>query len=165
MVRLARLVSIAFLYTTDRTCRRNVRTRLQFFQYSATNHKYLQKIFRNLNPVEKIIVRHDVIKNTFTKHPHEKRIPFTTAEVLSKKRAFPHFVSKNSCVRETADDIHSEVGTLPVLKVHVVKDLISNSKRKDKLEIGRRTELHEDHTMDLHFLEVVLKNSLDFESI
>ena len=69
-----------------------------------------------------------------TKYPYEERYPLITAELLSKIRALPQIAGIIYCVREGAVETHNEMKTLSTLIVHVVKDLTSNSKQKDKFE-------------------------------
>ena len=47
--------------------------------------------------------------------------------------------------------------------VHVVKDLISNTKREDKFKTNGYKELHQDHTLKLYSLEIVLNKSFDLK--
>ena len=49
--------------------------------------------------------------------------------------------------------------------VQVVKDLISNSKRENKFETNGYKELHQDHTLELHSLEIVLNNGFDLKRL
>ena len=49
------------------------------------------------------------------------------------QRAFPQTARLYYCVRAGVDDIHNEIKTLLIPIVHVVTDLISNSKRVDQL--------------------------------
>ena len=106
-----------------------------------------------------------MLNNTITKHPYEKRNPLTSAELLSDIRALPQIACIIYCVREGADDIHIKLKTLPIPIVHVVKDLISNSKLKDKFETNGYKELRQDHTLELHSLEIVANNGFDFKRL
>ena len=78
-----------------------------------------------------------MINNTITKHPQEKRIPHLTPELMFETLAFPQVVRILYSVREGADDIHSGWQMHPFPNVCVVKDLVTNSKRKDKFETER----------------------------
>ena len=106
---------------------------------------------------------HDVINNTITKHPYEKRTSRTTAELLSEIPALLQIVGIIYCVHEGAGDIQSELKTLPIVIVHVVKDLFSHSKGKEEFETEEYKELHQVHTLELHSLEIIVINSLDLE--
>ena len=95
---------------------------------------------------------HDVINNTTTKQPYDKRNPLATAELLSEIRTLSKKAGKNYYVREGADELHNELKTIPIPIVHVVKDVISVSKRKDKFETNGYKELQQDHTLELAYL-------------
>ena len=82
-----------------------------------------------------------MISNKITKHPYEKRNLLTTAELLSEIRALQQINGIIYRLCECADDIHYELKTLLIPIVHVVKDLVSNSKRKDKFETNGYKDL------------------------
>ena len=129
------------------------------------NRKDLQKILKNFDAEETIIVWRNVINNTITKHPYEKRNTLTTAELLSEIRALPQIAGIIYLVREGADDIHNELKTLPIPSVHVIKDLISNSKRKINFKTIGYKEFHQDHTLELHSLKILVNNGCDIQRL
>ena len=101
-----------------------------------------------------------MINNTITEHPYEKRVPLTTAELLSEARGLPQICGISHCVlREGADDIDSVLETLQIPIVHIVKEKISISKRKAKFELERPKQLHQDHSSEMHSMEIVDNNS------
>ena len=74
---------------------------------------------------------HEVINKTITDHPFDPRTPLSSAQMLKEIRALKQIVSVVHCDREGAPDIQSELKTLNIPVVNVIKDLISNSKQKD----------------------------------
>ena len=65
------------------------------------------------------------------------------------------------CEREGAPGVQSELKTLNIPVVNVVKDLISNNKRKDSSQTNEYSELHQQHSLEIHSLEIVLNNGID----
>ena len=104
---------------------------------------------------------HDVINNTITDHPFDPRTPLSSAQLLKKIRALKQIVGVVYCEQEDAPGIQSELKTLNIPVVNVVKDLISNSKRKDSSQTNEYNELHQKHSLEIHSLEIVTKNDID----
>ena len=96
---------------------------------------------------------HDVINNTITDHPFDPQTPQSSAQLLKKIRALKQIVGVVYCEREGAPGTQSELKTLSILVVNVVKDLIYNSKRKDSSQNNEYNELHQQHSLEIHSLE------------
>ena len=77
----------------------------------------------------------EIINNTITDHPFDPRTPLTSAQLLKEIRALKQIVGVVYCEREGAPGIQSELKTLNIQVVNVVKYLISNSKRKDSSKL------------------------------
>ena len=91
--------------------------------------KSLQNIIQAFDYGQEFIVCHDVINNT---------------------------IKQMCCEREGAPGIQSELKTLNIPVVNVVKELISNSKRKDSSQTNEYKQLHQ-HSLEIHSLEIVIK--------
>ena len=92
--------------------------------------KSLQNISKDFDYEQEIIVWHDLTNNTITGHPFDHRTPLSSAQLLKKLRALKQTVGVVYSEREGAPAIQSELESLNIPVVNVVKDLISNSKRK-----------------------------------
>ena len=106
-----------------------------------------------------------MINNTNTKHTYEKRNPLTSAKTLSEFGALPRIAGKTYSVREGADDIRIELKMLPIPIVHVIKDLILKSKRKDKCVTKDHKELPQglqtQEFQHMQTLEIVVNNGFN----
>ena len=67
------------------------------------------------------------------------------------------------CDREGATGIQSELKTLNIPVINVVKDL-SNSKRKDSSQTNDYNEVHQ-HSLEIHSLENVIDNGIDLNRL
>ena len=105
---------------------------------------------------------HDVINNTITDHPFDPRTPLSSAQ-LKEIRALKKIgvvLRARGCTRHTVRDENSEHTV-----VNVVKDLISNSKRKDNSKTNEYNELHQQHSLEIHSLEIVINNGIDLNRL
>ena len=127
--------------------------------------KLLQNILKGFDYGQEIIVWHDVVNNTITDHPFDPRTPLSSAQLLKEIWALKQIVGVVYCEREGASGIQSELKTLKIPVVNEVKDLISNSKRKDNSQINGYNELHQQHSLEIHSLEIVTNNSIDLNRL
>ena len=114
---------------------------------------------------QEFIVWHDVINNTTTDHPFDPRTPLSSAQLLKKIRVLKQIVGVVYCEREGAPGIQSELKTLNIPVVNVVKDLISNNKRKDSSQTNEYSHLHQQHSLEIHSLEIVINNGIDLNRL
>ena len=104
---------------------------------------------------------HDFINNTKTDHPFDPRTPPSSAHLLKEIRALKQILGIVYCEREGAPGIQSELKTLNIAVVNVVKDPISNSKRKDSSQTNEYNELHQQNSLEIHSLETIINNGID----
>ena len=108
---------------------------------------------------------HDVINNTTPDHPFDPRTPLSSAQLLKEIRALKQIVDVVYCEREGAPGIQLELKTLHIPVVNVVKDLITNSKRKDSSQTNEYNELHQQNSLEIHSLEIVINNGIDLDRL
>ena len=108
---------------------------------------------------------HDVTNNTITDHPFDPRTPLSSAQLLKEIRALKQIVGVVYCEREGAPGIQLELKTVNIAVVNVVKDLISNSNRKDSSQTNDYNELHQQPSLEFHSLEIVINNGIDLNRL
>ena len=123
--------------------------------------KSLQNIIKNFDYGQEFIVWDDVINNTITDHPFDPRTHRSSAQLLKEIRALKQIVGVVYCEREGAPGIQSELKTLNIPVVNVVKDLISNRKRKDSSKNNEYNELHQQHSLVSKLLSITVSTSID----
>ena len=114
---------------------------------------------------EESIVWQDVIKNTITDHPFDPRTPLSSAQLLKEIRNLIQIVGVVYCEREGAPGIQSELKNLNLPVVNVDKDLISNSKRKDSSQTNEYNEFHQQHSLAIHSIEIVINNGIELNRL
>ena len=125
----------------------------------------LQNIIKDFDYGQEFFVWHEVINNTITDHPFYPRAPLSSAQLLKEVRALKQIVDVVYCEREGAPGIQSELKTVNIAVVNVVKDLIYNSKRKYSSQINEYNELHQQHSLEIHSLEIVINNGIDLDRL
>ena len=108
---------------------------------------------------------HDVINNIITVHTFDPRTALSSAQLLNYIRALKQIVGVVYCEREGAPGIQSELKTLNIPVVNVVKGLISNNKRKDSSQTNEYSQLHQQHSLEIHSLEIVINNVIDLNGL
>ena len=108
---------------------------------------------------------HDVINNTVTDHPFDPQTPLSSAQLLKEIRGLKQIVGVVYCEREGAPGIQSELKTLNIPVVNVVKDLISNNNRKDSSQTNEYSQLHQQHSLEIQSPEIVISNGIDLNRL
>ena len=132
---------------------------------ARNTRKSLQNIIKDFDYGQEFIVWHDVINNTITDHPFDPRTPLSSAQLLKEIRALKQIVGVVYCEREGAPGIQSELETLNIPVVNVVKDLISNNKRKESSQTNEYSQLQQQHSLETHSLEIVINNGIDLNRL
>ena len=127
--------------------------------------KSLQNIIKGFDYGQEFIVWHDVINNTITDHPFDPLTPLSSAQLLKEIRVLKQTVGVVFCEREGAPGIQSELKTLNKPVVNVANKIISNSKQKDSSQTNEYNELHQQHSLEIQSLEIVINNGIDLNRL
>lgn len=126
---------------------RNPRKTVQFL---------LKKFFHNRCD---IIIWHDVLNNSISKHVSSNYTCLSNAQLLSTLNDFSSKVKALVyCRRDGTPDIYSSLKG-KFLTLNVVKDIISKRKAKDKSLLKNYRSLHQKHELELKTLSIILHYS------
>lgn len=78
-----------------------------------------------------VILWHDVINNTITKHPKKRHIPLTADQLVVQLEAIPNLSGIVYIQREGANNIFPALVKSRFPTVHITRDLLSRRKQRD----------------------------------
>ena len=132
--------------------------------------KIIQKQLRLIPKNEQLIIWHDLINNSVTSPRKDPRKPLTPEQLVNEIKNIQHkVVGIVYCVRrlqrEGASDVYKELkGTgKPVL--HIVKDLLSRRKQKDKELVRSYSQLHLAPHLEIKTLTIVRNHGNNLKAI
>ena len=109
-----------------------------------------------LKDVRDIIIWHDVLNNTITKHPYCEIQPETPQNLIETIRSFKdQILAVIYCRRLGTADNYQLLKTSSVIVSNVHYNLISKRKQSNSKLTRSISELHLVHKLELHFLEVI----------
>ena len=115
---------------------------------------------------ETIILWHDVINNSITKHPSDSRQPLNADElitVLQKIRVFINGIVY--CQKKGAANVFEKLCSTGIPTLHIIKDLLSKKKQKDTKITSQYSELHQYWRIEIKTLTTVRKYHGDLKQI
>ena len=103
------------------------------FHPKSKSNKIVRNILRDeINRNESVIIWHDVLNNSISKHPFNPRTPLTANQLVSEIKplinSHPRIEGLVYCQRDGAPYILEDLKKLPIPVVQVTTDIISNSK-------------------------------------
>ena len=112
-----------------------------------------------LKDVRDIIILHDVLNNTITKHPHSETQPETPQSLIETIRSFKdQLLAVLYCRRLGTADNYQLLKTSSVIVINVHYNLISKRKQSNSKLTRSISELHLKHKLELHFLEIIQRH-------
>ena len=95
--------------------------------------KIIQYQLRLIPKNEQLIIWHDLIYNSVASTRKDPRKPLTPEQLVNEIKNIKHkVVGIVYCVREEAPDVYKELKGTGIPVLHIVKDLLSRRKQKDK---------------------------------
>ena len=135
------------------------------FHPKSKSNKIVRNILRDeINRNESVIIWHDVINNSISKHPFNPRTPLTSNQLVSEIKplinSHPRIEGLVYCQRDGAPYI-----LLPIPVVQVTTDIISNSKQQDKDLLEGYRELHQETALEIKTLAIIRNNNSNLSDI
>ena len=107
-----------------------------------------------------IVLWHDVISNTITKHRLNNNRGETVDSLIATLRNFSHRISTSVyCQREGSSYILEELVSTGILVIPAAKKLISKRKQKDRWHQENLREVHLAKSVERRFIHTILKRS------
>ena len=104
--------------------------------------KKLQRRVFFLHFPSQIYLWHDVINNSLSHPPSDPRFPVTANELVTEVLKLKRVAGIVYCVRRGASDIYKELKATGIPVWHIVKDLLSKCKNRDKRVQWSYSKLH-----------------------
>lgn len=130
--------------------------------YAYDQRKNLQYLISNskwLGRRRDLVIWHDTINNTLTKHKSNRK-PLTPERLCSylKGNSF-RFKAIIYCQREGAPDILQDLLKTGILIIQVTKHIVSRRNQRHEWVLKQYRALHQESSQELHTLYVVWKHS------
>ena len=140
------------------------------FHPKSKSNKIVRNILRDeINRNESVIIWHDVINNSISKHPFNPRTPLTANQLVSEIKplinSHPRIEGLVYCQRDGAPYILEDLKKLPIPVVQVTTDIISNSKQQDKDLLEGYRELHQETALEIKTLAIIRNNNSNLSDI
>ena len=140
------------------------------FHPKSKSNKIVRNILRDeIKRNKSVIIWHDVINNSISKHPFNPRTPLTANQLVSEIKPLinsnPRIEGLVYCQRDGAPYIFEDLKKLPIPVVQVTTDKISNSKQQDKDQLEGYRELHQETALEIKTLTIIRNNSSNLSDI
>lgn len=140
---------------------------LSFTPHARYQHKTVQYCLlheRKLNNVNDIVIWHDVINNSLSKHKNNNKNPLTIDQLVPILREYRHRIRAIVyCQRENTPYVFSELKTTGILIINILTVIVSPSKAKaDKAEYF---VVHQKPAFELKTFDTVRANSDNLEHL
>ena len=116
----------------------------------------------------KIIFWHYIINNTVTSLKSDNRTPLNGDQLkveIERLQRKVDVVGIVYCVREDAPDVYNKLKETEIPVLHIVKNLLSRRKQKDKKVLKKYSKLHLDLFLELKTLFSIVRNNGDLKRI
>ena len=116
----------------------------------------------------KIVLGHDIITNTVTSPKNDNRTPLNGDQIkveIERLQRKVDIVGIVYCVREGAPDVYNKLEKTEVPVLHIVKNLLSRRKQKDKKVLKKYSKLHLDPSLELKTLFLIVQDNGDLKRI
>ena len=128
----------------------NKRKTVQFLLNTCFKHK------------RELIIWQDVVNNSLSEHPSNSNNPLTPQQFINVLVGYGSRIKAVVyCKRQGVPDIFSSLKKT-LLTVHILKDLISKRKARDRKLLKQYSSLHQLHELELKSLTLVFKYSANF---
>ena len=107
----------------------------------------VQNRLRYVESNTKIILWHDIINNTVTRPKTDDRTPPNGDQLkleIERLHRKVDIVGTVYCVREGAPDVYNQLKETEISGLHIVKNLLSCRKEKEKKKLRKYSKLHLD---------------------
>ena len=131
-------------------------------------YKIVQNRLRYLENNTKIKLWHYIINNTVTSPKSDKRTPLNGDQLkveIERLQRKIDIVGIVYCVREGAPDVYNKLKETEIPVLHIVKNLLSRRKQKDKKVLKKYSKLHLDPFLELKTLFSIVRNNGDLKRI
>ena len=128
----------------------------------------VQNQFRYVENNTKIILWHDIINNTVTRPKTDDRTPPNGDQLkleIERLHQKVDIVGTVYCVREGAPDVYNQLKETEISGLHIVKNLLSCRKQKEKKKLKKYSKLHLDPFLELKTLFSIVRNNGDLKRI
>ena len=126
----------------------------------------IQKRLRLIPKNEQLIIWHDLINNSVTSPRKDPRKPLTPEQLVNEIKNIKHkAVGIVYCVREGAPDVYKELKGTGIPVLHIVKDLLSRRKQKDKELVRSYSQLHLAPHLEIKTLTIVQNHGDNLKAI
>ena len=114
---------------------------------------------------EGVILWHDIINNSLTRPESDPRIPLSANELVKEIQKFGRVVGIVYTVRAGALDVYKKLKATGIPVLHIVKDLLSKRKQKNKRLIKKYAKLHLNPFLEIKTLSIIRKYNSDLKKI
>ena len=131
-------------------------------------YKIVQNRLRYVEYNTKIILWHDIINNTVTSPKSNNRTHINGDQLkveIERLQRKVDIVVIVYCVREGAPDVYNNSKETEIPVLHIVKNLLSRRKQKDKRVSKKYIKLHLDHFLELKTLFSIVRNNGNLKKI
>lgn len=120
----------------------------------------------NLKSKANIVLWHDVISNTITKHRLNNNRAETVDSLIATIRKFRHRIAAIVyCQRQGTRNIFEELVSTGILVIPAAKKLISSRNQKDRWYQKNLREVHLPKSLERRLIHTILKRSANLQSI
>ena len=127
--------------------------------------KTVQHLLLDVGLEDSVIIWHDVVNNTITKHPTDPRTPLNPDQLLAEIRALPQITGIVYCERQGAANVLADLQKLEVPVVEITTDLISRKKQQNHELVNTYQRLHQPDFFELHSLEIIVNNDCNLQAL
>ena len=131
-------------------------------------YKIVQNRLRYVENNTKIILWHDIINNTVTSPKSDNRTSLNSDQLKVEIERLQRKVDKVGIVyyvREGTPDVYNKLEETEIPVLHIVKNLLSRRKQKDKKVLKKYSKLHLDRFLELKTLFSIVRNNGDLKQI
>ena len=120
-------------------------------------YKIVQNRLRYVENNTKNILWHDIINKTVTSPKSDNKTPLNGDQLK--------VVGIVYCVREGAPDVYNKLKETEIPVLHIVKNLLSRRRQKDKKVLKKYSKLHLDPFLELKTLFSIVRNNGNLKRI
>ena len=126
---------------------------------SQAKLKVVQNRLDEIPVGETIILWHDVINNSITKHPSDPRQPLTADELITVLQKIRDLIGGIVyCQIKGAANVLEKLCSTGIPTTQIIKDLLSKKKQKDTKITSQYSELHQYWRNEIKTLTIVRKS-------
>ena len=112
---------------------------------------------------KRLVIWHDVVNNSLSRHRSNNNKPLTTSQLIEVLEKYQERIEAIVyCPREGTLDIYDQLKRSTLVTIHIVKDIASRRKQKDRSLFKEYRALHQRPALELKTLTILLvhKNNL-----